>query len=110
MTSAARGYVLGQNIDAARRLEIQDAQFADVSELLLDEIALRPGDRVVEIGTGAGGFSRRILKRLGPEVVLFGGDYTRGLLKQARHTLAGWGAARFEPIVADVSHPGPWLD
>src|SRR5262245_56138770 len=108
--SAAREYVLGKNTDAARRLEIQDAQFAEVSELLLDEIQLRSGDRVVEIGSGAGGFSRRILRRLGPAGVLVGVDYTAGLLEQARAKLTGCSVARFEPVLADVTHPGPWLD
>jgi len=108
--SASREYVLGQSTDAARRLEIQDAQFADVSERLLDDIALRPTDRVVELGTGAGGFSRRILRRLGEGGVLVGVDYTTGLLEQARQNLADVSAARFEPVLADVSRPGPWLD
>ncbi|HEY3963856.1 MAG TPA: methyltransferase [Planctomycetaceae bacterium] len=110
MTSGSREYVLGRNADAARRLAIQDAQFAQVSERLLDEIQLRSDDRVIEIGSGAGGFSRRILKRLGPQGVLVGVDYTPGLLEQARQYLAGASEARFEPIVADVSHPGPWLE
>ncbi len=108
--SASREYVLGQSTDAARRLEIQDAQFGEVSERLLDEIGLRPNDRVVEIGSGAGGFSRRILRRLGAGGVLVGVDYTAGLLEQARAKLAGCSAARFEPVLADVTHPGPWLD
>lgn len=110
MFTGSQEYVLGRNADAARRLAIQDAQFAQVSELLLDEIQLRPNDRVVEIGTGAGGFSRRILQRLGAGGVLVGVDYTPGLLEQARHNLAGVSAARFEPIVADVSLPGAWLE
>jgi len=59
------GYILGQSERAARRLEIQDAHFADESECLLDELALRPNDRVVELGCGPGGLSRRILRRLG---------------------------------------------
>jgi SAM-dependent methyltransferase len=108
--AASREYVLGKSTDAARRLEIQDAQFAEVSERLLDEIALRPADRVVEIGSGAGGFSQRILRRLGTGGVLVGVDYTAGLLGQARARLAGFSAARFEPVLADVMHPGPWLD
>lgn len=108
--TASTAYVLGQNTDAARRLEIQDAQFADVSERLLDEMRLRPDERVVEIGTGAGGFSRRILRRLGNAGVLVGVDYTQGLLDQARQNLAGCSAARFEPVLADVTRPGPWLD
>jgi len=105
-----REYVLGTSTDAARRLEIQDAQFADASERLLDDIALRPTDRVVEIGSGAGGFSRRILQRLGEGGVLVGVDYTAGLLEQARDRLRGCSAARFEPVLADVSQPGPWLE
>src|SRR5579872_4194741 len=110
MSPPSKDYVLGQSTDAARRLEIQDLQFAEQSELLLDEIKLRPNDRVVEIGIGAGGFSRRILRRLGPAGVLVGVDYSPGLLEQARQNLAGLGEARFEPIAADVTRPGPWLD
>ena len=110
MTSPSQPYVLGNNPDAARRLEIQDLQFAEVSERLLDALQLRPTDRVVEIGTGAGGFSRRILRRLGQGGVLVGVDYTAGLLEQARNNLAGQGEAHFEPVLADVSQPGSWLD
>ncbi|MBS0266327.1 MAG: methyltransferase domain-containing protein [Planctomycetes bacterium] len=108
--SDAHDYVLGRNAAAARRLAIQDAQFANVSEQLLDTIQLRPADRVVELGAGAGGFSRRILRRLGPGGVLVAVDFTTGLLDQARETVAGVSPARFEPVVADVSQPGPWLE
>ena len=93
MTTGSRDYVLGRNADAARRLAIQDAQFATVSELLLDDLPVRPDDRVVEIGTGAGGFSRRVLKRLGSNGVLVGVDYTPGLLEQAKQYVAGAGEA-----------------
>ena len=106
----AAGYVLGQSERAARRLEIQDAHFAEVSELLLDELALRPGDRVVELGCGPGGFSRRILQRLGPAGVLVGVDCSAGLLTQAGNLLAGVGPARFEPVLADIAPLGPWLE
>jgi ubiquinone/menaquinone biosynthesis C-methylase UbiE len=105
-----QGYVLGQSARAARRLEIQDAHFAEVSELLLDDLALRPGDRVVELGCGPGGFSRRILRRLGEGGVLVGVDCTQGLLDQARGLLADQGPARFEPVLADIAQLGPWLD
>src|SRR5438105_373980 len=107
--SETQGYVLGQSAKAARRLEIQDAHFADVSERLLDDLALRPNDRVVELGCGPGGFSRRILRRLGAGGVLVGVDYTEGLLVQAREALAGIGPARFEPVLADIAQLGPWL-
>ncbi|MFN0053164.1 MAG: class I SAM-dependent methyltransferase [Planctomycetales bacterium] len=103
-------YVLGDDALAARRLEIQDAQFAEASERLLDDLALSPDDQVVEIGVGAGGFSRRILRRLGPGGVLRGIDFTAGLLDQARARLADCGPARFEPVLANALEPGSWLE
>lgn len=108
--SATSDYVLGRDLDAGRRLAIQDAQFAKPSEALLDRLALRPDDRVVEFGTGAGWFSKRVLKRLGQGGVLVAVDYTPDLLQQARANIAGCSPARFEPITADVSRLGPWLD
>jgi ubiquinone/menaquinone biosynthesis C-methylase UbiE len=102
--------VLGASDRAARRLEIQDAHFAEPSELLLDELALRPQDRVVEMGCGAGSFSKRILRRLGKDGVLIGVDYTAGLLEQARAGLVQGGPARFETVLADITQFGSWLD
>jgi ubiquinone/menaquinone biosynthesis C-methylase UbiE len=108
--TTTQGYVLGQSARAARRLEIQDAHFADLSERLLDDLALRQTDRVVELGCGPGGFSRRILRRLGAGGVLVGVDSSEGLLSQARAALADGGPARFEPVLADVAQLGAWLD
>jgi ubiquinone/menaquinone biosynthesis C-methylase UbiE len=103
-------YVLGQSARAARRLAIQDAHFAEMSERLLDELALRPNDRVVEFGCGPGSFSQRVLRRLGEGGVLVGVDSSDGLLTQARGALAAIGPARFEPVLADIAHLGPWLE
>lgn len=107
--SEPQEYVLGQSADAARRLDIQDAHFAETSELLLNELHLRPSERVVELGCGAGSFSRRVLRRLGAGGVLVGVDYSEGLLKQARERVQGAGAGRFETVLADVTQPGNWL-
>lgn len=104
------GYVLGQSERAARRLAIQDIHFGAVSEVLLDELALRATDRVVELGCGAGSFSRRVLKRLGEGGVLVGVDCSAGLLEQARAALGDSGGARFEPVLADVAQLGAWLE
>jgi ubiquinone/menaquinone biosynthesis C-methylase UbiE len=106
----AHSYVLGQSERAARRLAIQDAHFAEVSERLLDELALRPSERVVELGCGPGSFSRRVLRRLGEGGVLVGVDTSEFLLAQARTALTGIGAARFEPVLADIAELGSWLD
>jgi ubiquinone/menaquinone biosynthesis C-methylase UbiE len=105
-----QGYVLGQSERAAWRLEIQDAHFADPSERLLDDLNIRPDERVVELGCGPGSMSRRILRRLGGAGVLVGVDRSEGLLAQALERVAGAGPARFEPVPADIAGLGPWLD
>jgi ubiquinone/menaquinone biosynthesis C-methylase UbiE len=105
--SEEQGYVLGQSEKAARRLAIQDAHFAEVSEQILADLALRPNDRVVELGCGPGSFTRRILQRLGPDGIVVGVDVTAGLLQQARAMLAD---NRFVPVLANVAELGSWLD
>jgi ubiquinone/menaquinone biosynthesis C-methylase UbiE len=104
------GYVLGQSERAARRLEIQDRHFGEASERLLDDLGIRPTHRVVELGCGAGSLTRRILKRLAAGGVVVGVDTTAGLLEQARAQLAGNGPGRFEPVLADVTGLGSWID
>jgi ubiquinone/menaquinone biosynthesis C-methylase UbiE len=106
--SEPTGYVLGQATSAARRLAIQDQQFAGLSERLLDELALRPSDRVAELGCGPGGMTRRILRRLGPDGVVVGIDGSQSLIDQARVAVAGLG--RFEPVVANITSLGAWLE
>lgn len=104
-----KGYVLGQSPLAARRLELQDTYFADPSERLLDMLALKPTDRVVELGCGPGSFSHRVLHRLGAGGVLIGVDSSAGLLGAARARLANAGPAQFETVQADATHMGAWF-
>ena len=108
--STSTDYVLGQSERAARRLAIQDAHFAGPSDLLLDELAIRPGDRVVELGCGPGGLSKRIMARLGPGGALVAVDTSASLLEQATRAVAGLGGGRWEPVTADAATLGPWLD
>ncbi|HUY34708.1 MAG TPA: class I SAM-dependent methyltransferase [Pirellulales bacterium] len=105
----ANEYALGTTAGAARRLEIQDAQFAAISEELLDRLNVRPSECVVEMGSGAGSFTRRILRRLGSGGVLVGVDYSQELLDQAASNLRQSGdaarasSARLELVRADIS-------
>ncbi|MGH7139379.1 MAG: class I SAM-dependent methyltransferase [Pirellulales bacterium] len=106
---AVCGYALGANDAAARRLEIQDAQFSAISERLLDRLNVRPSDCVVELGIGAGSFTRRLLRRLGPDGTLIGLDKTQGLLDQAAANLMRASSARIELQLADINDADLWL-
>jgi ubiquinone/menaquinone biosynthesis C-methylase UbiE len=105
-------YSLGDNAAAARRLEVQDAQFAAISEALLDSLDLRPTDHVLELGCGAGSFSRRIMRRLGTGGALTCIDYTQGLLDQAAERLREANGpssdrrARLELVKCDIHEAG----
>lgn len=107
--SGAKSYALGASGAAARRLVVQDTQFAAISERLLDRLNVKSTDRVVELGTGAGSFSRRILHRLGAAGTLVGIDKTQGLLDQAADNLAGISNAHLELKLADIAHADEWL-
>ncbi len=100
-------YALGADAGAARRLEIQDAQFAAISERLLDRLNVQPSDHVVELGVGAGSFSRRIVQRLDADGSLTAVDYSQGLLDQAEQNLAGLSRARLEFVLSDIQQVGP---
>ena len=104
------GYVLGQSVSAARRLEIQDAHFAEASE----RSAGRAGLAAARSRRRAGLRPRQLQPahppRLGPGGVLVGVDCTEGLLNQARSRLAEVGPARFEPVLGDIAQLGPWLE
>ncbi len=103
-------YILGQSASAAKRLELQDRHFAVPSEQLLDALALKPTDHVVELGCGPGGLTRRIVSRLGAGGKVVAVDASAGLLEQAAGNLARTGPGKVEFVTADISKPGAWLD
>lgn len=104
------GYVLGQSERAARRLELQDRHFAAPSEAILDALAIKPNDRVVELGCGPGLYTKRIARRLSSGGAVVAVDASAGLLEEAKKLLAGAGPGRVEFVRADASRPGAWTD
>ncbi|MBA4189031.1 MAG: hypothetical protein C0467_13620 [Planctomycetaceae bacterium] len=108
--TVASDYILGQSANAAKRLELQDRHFAVPTEELLDALSLKPTDRVVELGCGPGGLTRRIVSRLGEGGKLISVDSSAGLLEQAALYLKDSGAGKVEFVNADASKPGAWLN
>ena len=89
---------------------MQDVHFAAPSEAILDALSLRLNDRVVELGCGPGGFTMRIVKRLGSGGVVVAVDASAGLQEQAKQLLTGIGPGRVEFVQAVVSKPGAWIE
>jgi ubiquinone/menaquinone biosynthesis C-methylase UbiE len=65
-------------------------------------LALRPGDRVLEVGIGSGRNLGYLLDAVGPRGGVVGVDLSPGMLAEARKVVAGRGAGNVRLIEADA--------
>jgi SAM-dependent methyltransferase len=89
-----------------RRQSDMDTLWAGVADLLIDLAAPQPGERVLDIGCGAGATTFRTADAVGPEGHVHGYDISEPLASHAekRRRAMGVGHARF--TVADAQgHP-----
>ncbi|MCH8187865.1 MAG: methyltransferase domain-containing protein [Proteobacteria bacterium] len=68
----------------ARRVEALDRQLAPAGALGLAALAPRPGERILDLGCGAGATTARIVEAVGPRGVVTGIDVSPDLLAVAR--------------------------
>ncbi|CCE02009.1 class I SAM-dependent methyltransferase [Bradyrhizobium sp. STM 3809] len=66
------------------RQEAQDVLLAPVSQILIDHIAAKPGDRVLDIGCGCGGLSIALARQVAPDGAVLGVDISAPMLARAR--------------------------
>ncbi|MGD9980639.1 MAG: class I SAM-dependent methyltransferase [Hyphomonadaceae bacterium] len=68
----------------ARQADRTDKMFAELTRAGLDALALQPGERVLDIGCGAGETALTIARKVGPSGRAAGIDISRPLLELAR--------------------------
>ena len=81
------------------------------AEQLVAAVALKPGDVVLDAGTGTGFAARAIARRVGPGGHVLGVDLSMGMLDRARELLAAEGLENVELFHGDateLSHLTPW--
>ena len=88
----------------ARHQAVLDAVFAPLTEALFERAALGPGERVLDIGCGAGATTLEAARRVGPSGRVTGADISDPLLAvaRARATRHGGPSAPIDFIRADV--------
>lgn len=93
------------------RQEVQDAQFAPITDLLIARAAPRAGERVLDVGCGCGAITLAFAQRVGAGGHVTGVDISVPMLGRARERAPS--AAPVEFILADATthaFPPAWFD
>ena len=99
--------VMGENwLDYINRFE---GMAAPVGAALLNRAAFRAGDRVLDIGSGIGGFSRQVAAAVGPVGLVRGVDVSSRMAGEANRLAAGNRVHNIAFSVADAAVCRPQL-
>jgi SAM-dependent methyltransferase len=84
------------------RPERYDAMLGELGLLALDAAHLEPGERVLDIGCGAGQLTLQAAERVGPDGSVLGVDVAAGLLAVARRRATEAGLGQVDLLQADA--------
>ncbi|CCD85676.1 Putative S-adenosyl-L-methionine (SAM)-dependent methyltransferase [Bradyrhizobium sp. ORS 285] len=88
------------------RQEAQDVLLAPVSQILIERIAAKPGDRILDVGCGCGGLSIALAGQVAPGGSVLGVDISAPMLARAREVAPANLPVEF--VLADATvHPFP---
>ena len=84
-------YLLGDDTGELQRLEEQARMLAPATRAILEMAGIRPGMRVVDLGTGAGDVALELAAMVGPSGSVIGIDQSAEALACARRRTAARG-------------------
>ena len=96
-------HVMGHQ--AAEWLERPTRDEEEHTELLVDSLRVKPGDRVADIGAGTGYFSRRLAKKIGPRGLVLAVDIQPEMLELLTNDMARLNITNVKPILGDIADP-----
>jgi len=96
-------HVMGHQ--AADWLERPERDAEEHTEKLVDQLKLKPGDVVADIGCGTGYFSRRLAKKVAPGGRVLGVDIQPEMLQILTNKMAEAGVANVVPILGTITDP-----
>jgi ubiquinone/menaquinone biosynthesis C-methylase UbiE len=104
MAASDRSYVLGNDPQELQRLDRQAANIERPTRVLMQSAGIRPGMRVLDLGTGLGHVARIAAELVGPGGSVVGIDESGDALAVARSRAAADGVANLSFVEADVRH------
>src|SRR5215831_12348172 len=103
-SSSTSQYALGST-DAEHERLIRQAKYLDpLTERLLRDAGVGPGQRVLDIGSGVGDVAMLAARLVGPTGVVVGVERDAGTMAKARHRVAAAGLHNVSFMEADVGH------
>jgi ubiquinone/menaquinone biosynthesis C-methylase UbiE len=81
------------------------AYFTVFADRLLDDLDVRPGERVLDVGTGAGAVLLEAARRVGPDGSVLGIDLSPGMVDRVAGELTRHGLANARVEVQDAEEP-----
>jgi SAM-dependent methyltransferase len=72
---------------------------------VLDRLAIRPGQRVADIGAGLGYYTVRLARRLGPGATIYATDVTPAYIERLRERLARDGVGGVQIVLGGARDP-----
>ena len=94
-------HVMGHHF--ADWLERPERDAEEHSEKLVDQLKLKPGDTVADIGCGTGYFSRRLAKKVVPGGRVLGVDIQPEMLQILTNEMAAAGVTNVVPILGTIT-------
>jgi ubiquinone/menaquinone biosynthesis C-methylase UbiE len=103
---AVDNYLLGHRAAEQDRLQHQAEFLVDEANALFDQIGIKPGDRVVEIGCGPRGCLDLLAERVGPDGAVVGVEPNGEAVARARSYVHDRGLRNVQVIQADGRSTG----
>lgn len=90
---------------AADWLERPERESEEHTDQLLNELRIKPGDNVADIGAGTGYFSRRMAKLVGPAGRVLAVDVQPEMLNLLTNKMTDLGISNVVPVLGSVTDP-----
>jgi ubiquinone/menaquinone biosynthesis C-methylase UbiE len=105
MAQHAEHYILATGGKDAQRLRLLHEVYGPGTEAALHRVGLRPGMRVLEVGSGSGNIACWAAEQVGPTGSVVGIDNSPGQIEQARQQAKSRGLSNIEFQLADAYSP-----